>query len=39
MMHDNSWGFNMGWGMWLVPAIIILIVAVVFFTFQKRGKK
>lgn len=24
MMHGNSWG--MGWGMWLIPLAVILII-------------
>lgn len=29
MMHDNSWGWGMGWGMWLIPRAVIFII--VFF--------
>jgi hypothetical protein len=28
-MHDNSWGWGMGWGMWLIPLAVIFII--VFF--------
>jgi len=34
MMHDNSWGFGMGWGMWIIPLAVILIIV-----FLLRGKR
>lgn len=37
MMNENHWGWGMGWGIWLVSAVIIL--AVVFVLFQRRRKE
>jgi len=34
MMHDSSWGFGMGWGMWIIPLAVILIIV-----FILRGKR
>jgi len=34
MMHDNFWG--VGWGMWIIPLVVILIVA---FLLRSRRKK
>ena len=36
-MHDNSWEWGMGWGMWIIPIAVILIV--VFFVLRFRRKK
>jgi preprotein translocase subunit YajC len=35
-MHDNSWGMNMGWGIWIIPLVVILILA--FFFIARRKK-
>jgi len=35
-MHDNSSGFGMGWGIWIIPLIVILII--VFLLRSKRKK-
>jgi hypothetical protein len=36
MMNDHSWGLGMGWGMWIIPLAVILII--VFFLKGKRRK-
>ena len=35
-MHDNSWGWGMGYTMWIIPLVIILIV---LFALIYRRKK
>lgn len=35
-MHDNNWGWGMGYGMWIIPFAIILIV---IFALRYRRKK
>jgi hypothetical protein len=37
MMNGNHREWGMGWGMWFIPVVIILAVA--FVLYQKRGKK
>ena len=24
-MHDGTWGTGMGWGMWFIPILIIVV--------------
>ncbi len=36
MMHDNSWGWGMGYSMWIIPLAIVLIVV---FALRYRRKK
>lgn len=33
-MHDNSSSFGMGWGMWIIPLVVILIIV-----FLLRGNR
>lgn len=35
-MYDNSWGWGMGWGMWIIPLSIVLLVVYVL---RYRGRK
>ncbi len=34
MMNDHSWGWGMGWSMWIIPLAVILIIV-----FLLRGKR
>lgn len=36
MMNNHSWGWGMGWGMWIIPIAVILLV--VFFMRGRRRK-
>ncbi|REG77609.1 hypothetical protein C8N25_14023 [Algoriphagus antarcticus] len=35
MMHDNTWNWGMGWGMWIVPLLVILVI-LYFVRFRRR---
>ena len=35
-MHDNSWSWGMGWGMWIIPLAVILLL--VYFIRGKRKR-
>jgi hypothetical protein len=28
MMNDHSWGYGMGWGMWIIPIAAIIIIVI-----------
>jgi preprotein translocase subunit YajC len=34
-MHDNTWNFGMGWGMWIVPLLVIIVI-LYFVRFRRR---
>ncbi len=29
-MHNNYWNWGMGWGMWLIPLAIVLIIVLLW---------
>ncbi len=35
-MHDNYWNWGMGWGMWIIPLVVITVV--LFFIKSRRKK-
>lgn len=35
MMHDNVWNWGMGWEMWLVPLLVIVVI-LYFVRFKRR---
>jgi len=36
MMHDSDWHWGMGWGTWIVPLLVILVI--IYFLRTRRRK-
>lgn len=38
-MHNNIWGWSMGWGMWILPLFFVLLFAfAIIFFLRSRDK-
>jgi len=35
MMRDNTWNWGMGWGMWIAPLLVILVI-LYFVRFRRK---